>query len=968
MPRSRGRITERTLYTPLIKLIEKHGWSAWEEARAGATIPDIWVEIDGQTWIFPVKIGQDLGTFKDAFLQYLRHKDEIPNLGGAVLLFFPSDVRQIQPDSLEDYLQNAFIYAVIDAGSVKTEKRITLSNLLNFIEKEILESLRRKETRYYSLDFVISLLQDEVQNLIKEAFPDTLPADVIELLVADKELFEKLTATEKQKLVRRRVLQFLGACILVSQIIFLRFLASERKEFMPYLPITKARFRDAVRKVIKHNWKPIFNIDVIDIIDDDLFKKTFDLIWGLEIERIQHELPGRFFHALMPLEIRKLLAAFYTRPIAAEILAWLAIDDPFITVFDPAVGSGTILVSAYKRKRYLYEQRGYEGNPHKRFCENEIFGVDIMPFAVHLAAASIAAMDVQEEIDRIQIGHADSLSLTRGGIVKTSYYQPFLPFLFSTRPQASPIKGENEEIHLPEEGFDVILMNPPFTKTERKPEKVGINLQKYKDIVGGEVGLWGHFVALATQFLKKGGVVGAVLPINLLRGRESRKVREILFEQCTPFYIIKPSLNYGFSEYAEYRDILVIAKNEKPPKNHKVKFCVIKKDLTSLDENRAQQIAESIKSFHSLRSEMVDIDEVSLSEVYKHFDNLMWFIGTASLDIRDVLISFVQKFSNILNNPPASYFKEGFRPVPRGVSKFLFLTREIDSSRVQESFLRFKNTNEKTDSIIVHTFTGQTKYKVRKEHFYPTLRTAVGISTMDITKQHDYIALESYEELDEILQLSKFIPPERWDWREYWQKVREELKKVKTKIVVVRRINPFAPSTYLSAFFSDEYFSPSNQLNVVCEENEEIAKAFCVIMNSVIFWAQFFVLKEESTGRFIDIRFYDLEQMKLIPTRKVIPCLVEVFNKWKNISFPPLRLQFDTNFDTHYNAFWNSLKSDQQTLPLFKQIQFEPSLERIEFDKDVCKALGLNVTEDDLRKVYEAITKEMIITRGLRKD
>ena len=35
---------------------------------------------------------------------------------------------------------------------------------------------------------------------------------------------------------------------------------------------------------------------------------------------------------------------------------------------------------------------------------------------------------------------------------------------------------------------------------------------------------------------------------------------------------------------------------------------------------------------------------------------------------------------------------------------------------------------------------------------------------------------------------------------------------------------------------------------------------------------------------------------------------------------------------------------------------------------DVAKALGVNVSEKELKEVYAAIVKEMIITRGLRKD
>ncbi len=48
--------------------------------------------------------------------------------------------------------------------------------------------------------------------------------------------------------------------------------------------------------------------------------------------------------------------------------------------------------------------------------------------------------------------------------------------------------------------------------------------------------------------------------------------------------------------------------------------------------------------------------------------------------------------------------------------------------------------------------------------------------------------------------------------------------------------------------------------------------------------------------------------------------------------------------------------------------QVEPSNVRVGFDLDVTLALGVKVSEDELREVYAAIVNEMIATRGLTKD
>jgi type I restriction-modification system DNA methylase subunit len=137
--------------------------------------------------------------------------------------------------------------------------------------------------------------------------------------------------------------------------------------------------RNAFKQVLDINYRPIYEIGVLDSVSENYLQDTFHLIWGLEAERIRYELPGRLFHQLIPKSIRKLLAAFYTRPQAADLLARLTINSSSEKVYDPACGSGTILVSAYRRKLQLHQQENLSGNPHKRFCENEIFGSDMMP-------------------------------------------------------------------------------------------------------------------------------------------------------------------------------------------------------------------------------------------------------------------------------------------------------------------------------------------------------------------------------------------------------------------------------------------------------------------------------------------------------------------------------------------------------------------------------------------------------------
>ncbi|WP_457549139.1 hypothetical protein [Archaeoglobus sp.] len=245
----------------------------------------------------------------------------------------------------------------------------------------------------------------------------------------------------------------------------------------------------------------------------------------------------------------------------------------------------------------------------------------------------------------------------------------------------------------------------------------------------------------------------------------------------------------------------------------------------------------------------------------------------------------------------------------------------------------------------------------------PSLRIPVGLNTMDITGKHDYVAKEQYENFEKVIELCGF---KKELTKDYWKDVQRELDSVKTNVVIVRRINPFSPNQKLIAFFSERLISPSNQFNVIVERDKNIAKAVTVLLNSIFFLANFFNLKEEFTGRFIDIKFYDHYMMKLYPTEEQVEKLVKVYEKFKNKDFPSLTNQLDENFEERYKQFWAKERTKQEALAEIPDIK--PNEIGYEFDMAVAEALGVDITEEDLIRAYQAIVNDMIITRGLRKD
>jgi hypothetical protein len=773
-------VSERTFYPALLDVIRAKGGTGVQEV-VYKSVPDIKFILNGEPWLLSVKIGESLTLVKAAFLQYLRHKEE-SGIDRGLLLLLPDEIKATVAD--EESVRNAIaqtnVAVLVDAISIKEELRDRrFADVIDLIQTNIEPRIQQGVASSYSLNLVIGLLREQVTEVMRE------------LKVRERRILKVITSwkllsglAHLAPIDAKQAGKFMAAYIILSQILFLRLFSVVHPEITRDIkPVTKKKLRKAFDRVLEINYKPIFELDVIELVEERYLHDTFDLIWGLAVDKVRYELPGRLFHELMPHDIRKILAAFYTRPQAAELLAQLTVAAPDDTVFDPACGSGTILTAAYREKLKLYNRTGETENPHRRFCEEEIYGSDIMPFAVHLTCANLAAMDVGQTITHTKILQADSLDIDPGEGYKDGVQQFGL---FERPKEAKKLTGETYNIVLQTGSMNAVIMNPPFTKVERGIKDF-VNMERYKPSVGGEVGLWGHFIFLADTFLRKDGRYGAVLPINLLRGRESGLTRRFLFSKWMPLYIIKCTRNYGFSEWSEYRDILLVAKKRDCPPTHKIRFCLLKTDLRTLRHEDIEVLREQIEGHGELRSPELDIDSHPNKELQPRMDNLMWFCGVTDFQHRDLIIEFLKKFDGKLSPFPEEYVATGYRP-DGDVSSFMFLTRETTPDRVKEAFLRFYQegrTDIEAKSPLHATYT------IGLAGLTPSLRTPVGLQAMDIGNGWDYVAHKPYKELHRVKRAAGFN--RTVDWNPYWRNIEELMKRTQTHLSVVHRINPFSP-------------------------------------------------------------------------------------------------------------------------------------------------------------------------------
>ena len=328
-----------------------------------------------------------------------------------------------------------------------------------------------------------------------------------------------------------------------------------------------------------------------------------------------HDLTGRIFQRLIA--DRKYLATFYTLPASAALLARLAIaklegidwgDADSIAklrVGDFACGTGALLSAIYDQISARHERAG--GDPaalHATMMEEVLYGCDVMPSAVHITGATLSGaqpnvgyqhsrlytMPYGRQSDgSVQVG---SLELLQSSSLLT---------LFNTSDPALRTGSAGEEtaaqvnIEIPDSGFDMVIMNPPFTRAasdwegrDRDSDYVkqfrglSTTLDTQKDMAKllkryakdtcyhGYAGIASAFVALADRKLRAGGVLALVLPLSAATGMSWLAFRKLLatqYENVTVSSIAAGSDEVSFSSDTGMAECLVVATKRTPTQN-----------------------------------------------------------------------------------------------------------------------------------------------------------------------------------------------------------------------------------------------------------------------------------------------------------------------------------------------------------------------------------------------------------------
>ena len=320
-----------------------------------------------------------------------------------------------------------------------------------------------------------------------------------------------------------------------------------------------------------------------------------------------HNLTGRIFQRLI--SDRKYLATFYTRPASAALLARLAVaklpDMDWsdaerigqLRVGDFACGTGALLSAVYEQIAARHERAG--GDPaelHTAMMEEVLYGCDVMPSAVHITGATLAGAQPnmgyqQSRLYTMPYGRQDDGSVQIGSLELLQASN--LLTLFNTSDPALQTGSAGEQtaaqvtVDIPDAGFDLVIMNPPFTRaTNHEGGHADVvnpafaafdassedqtDMGKRINKVGrgacyhGNAGIASAFAALAHRKLKPGGVLALVLPLTAASGLSWQRFREMLAGDYTDVTVLSIASagesEMSFSSDTGMAECLVIAR------------------------------------------------------------------------------------------------------------------------------------------------------------------------------------------------------------------------------------------------------------------------------------------------------------------------------------------------------------------------------------------------------------------------
>lgn len=207
----------------------------------------------------------------------------------------------------------------------------------------------------------------------------------------------------------------------------------------------------------------------------------------------------KIFELLIPKEDQKLNGAFFTPKTITDYMSNELIKSPSDKICDPSCGCGAFLIAAIEKIKNDFDK------PVSEIIKENIYGSDILDYSVRRCKIilSIFALLNNQDVEKLHfnIYCQNSLNADWGKILDTTK----------------------------ENGFDIIIGNPPYVKYQDLKEDFRKELSNnWQTIQTGNYNLYFAFFELGISLLKKDGKLGYIAPNNYFTSIAGISLRSFL--------------------------------------------------------------------------------------------------------------------------------------------------------------------------------------------------------------------------------------------------------------------------------------------------------------------------------------------------------------------------------------------------------------------------------------------------------
>jgi len=418
--------------------------------------------------------------------------------------------------------------------------------------------------------------------------------------------------------------------------------------FKGFIKFSEANYTELLRSAydtMNRVYPHLFHTDIFDwyMPDSETILRILFALNRYNFAKVDRDVLGKLYERYLEHEERKRLGEFYT---PEEVIDYIlkgvgytsdqAIEGKL--VLDPSCGSGGFLVRAIKALVDRLKAKGFNAETILKEAQRSIYGFDINPFAAHLAETNL----LFQVIDLIKVAKnanpafgmakfnvfvTDSLRLPQEAKQgQASFLEPVESVYAEDAQTVTQIKAKQGIFS---QGFDFIVGNPPYVRTENIDAAYKARLATdYKETYEGRFELYILFLGLGTSLLNKnGGKLGFIVPAKFLVTENGGKLRQYILNRASIKEIVDVSQSAVFKDAGNYPVIVMFSREEDAKVRDSNQTRIVRwlnESINGLSEKAqsGQEGGESCQSYYVQQGRFgVNFDKVfdigSTEETYK---------------------------------------------------------------------------------------------------------------------------------------------------------------------------------------------------------------------------------------------------------------------------------------------------------------------------------------------------------------